>query len=93
MTDTKLKFHDHIHSVVSRAGGVASNVLKSTLCCSHDFMMVMYTTHVHPLLEFSSVVWNTGYIGNSKLLVSAVKVDQKQRWSRELVLCKQAFCS
>ena len=79
MIDTKLKFHDHIRSVASKAGGVASNLLKSTLCRSRDFMMALYTAHVRPLLEFSSVVWNTGYIGDIKLLESV-----QRRWTRSI---------
>lgn len=37
----------------------------------------LYTTHVCSLLEFSSVVWNTGYTGDIKLLKSV-----KWRWTR-----------
>ena len=79
LIDTKLKFHDHIRSVASKAGGVASNLLKSTLCRSHEFMMTLYITHVRPLLEFSSVVWNSGYIGDIKLLESV-----QRRWTRNI---------
>lgn len=66
--------------MASKAGGVASNLLKSTLCRSHDFMTTIYTTHVRPVLEFSSVVWNTGYIGDIKLLESV-----QRRWTKNIV--------
>ena len=69
-TDSTLRFHDHIHSVVSKAAGLANNLLKSTLCRSPEFMVTLLTTHIRPLLEFGSTVWNTGYTTDLKLLES-----------------------
>ena len=69
--DSTLRFHDHIHSVVSKAAaGSANTLLKSTLCRSPDFMVTLLITHIRPLLEFGSTVWNTGYITDLKLLES-----------------------
>lgn len=56
----KKKFHDHIHSV-------AHSLLKSTLVHAHDFIVTLYTALVHPFLEFSSVMWNIGYVSDIKL--------------------------
>ena len=60
--DSDLKFHKHIQSVVHKAGGSAQNLLKSTVCRSHDFMLFLLTTHVRPIIDYCSCLWNVGYI-------------------------------
>ena len=42
-------------------------------------MKSLYISHIRPLLEYSSVVWNTGYIGDTKLLESI-----QRRWTRNI---------
>ena len=77
--DITLKFHKHIQLVVNKAGGMASNFLRSTVCRSREFMLSLYISHIRPLLEFSSCVWNTGYAGDLKLLESV-----QRRWTKQI---------
>lgn len=74
-----LRFHDHIRSVASKAAGLANNLLRSTLCRSPHFMVTLFISHIRPLLEFGSVVWNTGYITDLKLLESV-----QRRWTKRI---------
>ena len=41
----QLKFHDHVRTVVRKAGGLAQNFLKSTVCRSPEF--VVFADHSH----------------------------------------------
>ena len=52
--DTKLKFHPHIRETVAKAGGVAANLLMSTVCRTVPFMTAFLVTDVRPLLDFAS---------------------------------------
>jgi hypothetical protein len=79
IVDNSLRFHTHIASIVNKAGGLAANLLRSTLCRSPDFMMTLFSAHLRPLLEFSSCVWNTGFIGDLRLLESV-----QRRWTRQI---------
>ena len=42
-------------------------------------MCSIYIAHIRPLLEYSSPVWNTGFVGDSKLLESV-----QRRWTKHL---------
>lgn len=77
--DTSLRFHQHIRTVVNKAAAVSSNLLRSTLCRSPNFMMTLYKSHIRPLLEFGSPVWNTGYISDLRLLESV-----QRRWTKQM---------
>lgn len=68
LLDSSLKFHDHIRETVFKARGTAINLLKSTVCRSPNFMVTLFVTHIRPILDFGSTVWNTGYIGDLRLL-------------------------
>ena len=78
--DSSLKFHLHIQTIVNKAAGLMSNILRSTLCRSASFMIPIYKTYIRPLLEFSVSVWATGYIGDLNLLESI-----QRRWTRNIV--------
>ena len=77
--DTNLKFHTHIRNTVAKAGGVATNLLKSTVCRSANFMSSIFSTDIRPLLEFASPIWNTGYTYDLKLLESV-----QRRWTKQI---------
>lgn len=77
--ETNLKFHQHIKASVNKAGGVASNLLKSTVCRSADFMMVLLISDIRPLTDFSSQLWNLGYIGDLKQIESV-----QRRWTKQV---------
>ena len=79
LVDLSLNFHSHISSIVSKAAGVASTLLRGTLCRHPDFMRTIFISHVRPLLEFASPVWNTGYIGDARLLESV-----QRRWTKQV---------
>lgn len=79
IVDTSLKFHLHVRSVVNKSAGLSANILKSTLCRSKDFMLSLYVSHIRPLIEFGSCLWNTGYLGDLKLLESV-----QRRWTRQI---------
>ena len=66
-------------SVANKVGGMPSNFLRSTVCRSKEFMLSLYVAHIRPLIEFSSCVWNTGYVGDLKLLESI-----QRRWTRHI---------
>ena len=71
-----LEFHDHIRTLSHKAGGLAYSFLKSTVCRSPEFMVF---THIRPLLEYCSCVWNTGYAQDLKLLESV-----QRRWTKRI---------
>ena len=77
LVDTTVKFHDHIRSIVNKANGLASSLLKATLNRSRKFMVTVYKTHIRPLLEFSSCIFYNEYIGDLKLLESP-----QRRWTK-----------
>ena len=77
LVDNKLKFHGHIRKIAHKAGGVSMSLLKSTVCHTPKFMIHLWITHVRPLLEYCSVIWNTGYLGDLRLLESI-----QRRWTR-----------
>ena len=77
--DNSLKFHQHVHSVVQRAWGLASNILRSTVNRSPDFMVTLFRSHIRPILDYCSCVWNVGYVGDQKLLESV-----QRRWTKRV---------
>lgn len=77
--DTNLKFHTYIRNTVAKAGGVATNLLKSTVCRSANFMSSIFSTDIRPLLEFASPIWNTGFTYDLKLLESV-----QRRWTKQI---------
>ena len=79
IVDDRLKFHDHIASVAHKAFGLCHSFLKSTVCRSPDFMLFLLKTHVRPLIEYASCVWNTGYKDD------LLKLERVQRmWTRNI---------
>ena len=79
MVDSKLKFHFHINTVVRKASAVANQILRGTVCRSPDFMVPLFVSHVRPLLDYCSTVWNLGYLGDTRKLEAI-----QRRWTREV---------
>ena len=77
--DNELKFHSHIRSIAAKAFGLSSNLLSSTVCRAREFMLNLYLSHVRPLLEFGSCVWNSGYVCDLRLLEKVQK-----RWTKRI---------
>ena len=68
LVDTELKFHGHIRSIVEKSSRMSVNLLNSTLYRSRKFMLTLYISHIRPLLQLGSCVWNLEYISDRKLL-------------------------
>ena len=69
LVDVSLKFHVHIREIFCKASGIANIItLKRTLCITPVFMLQVFIAHVRPVIDFSSLLWNTSYIGDWHLL-------------------------
>lgn len=79
MVDTSLKFHEHIETVSHKASGLCHSFLKSTVCRSPEFMVFLFKTHVRPVLEYGSCLWNTGYVEDSRKLERV-----QRRWTKRV---------
>ena len=49
------------------------------MCRSTKFMVSLWVSHVRPLLEYGSCVWNVKYLGDARRLESL-----QRRWTREI---------
>ena len=54
--DSTLKFHQHIHNIVQKAGGMAQNLLKLTVNRYASFLINLYVTHIQPIIKYYSAV-------------------------------------
>ena len=79
IVDVKLRFHEHVRCVVGRASGLIGNLLRSTVCRTPDFMLTLYVTHIRPVIDYCSTVWNVGYLGDVRKMESL-----QRRWTREI---------
>lgn len=79
VVDDSLKFHDHVQRTAHKAGGLAQNLLKCTVCRSREFMLQLLVTHIRPVIEYCSCVWNTGYHQDVRLLESV-----QRRWTKKI---------
>ena len=79
VVDDTLKFHDHIQRTAHKAGGLAQNLLKCTVCRTREFMLQLLVTHIRPVIEYCSCVWNTGYHQDVRLLESV-----QRRWTKKI---------
>lgn len=77
--DKTLRFHSHIYNVVCKAGGLATNLLRSTVNRDSDFMKNLFISHIRPHLEYASLLWNTQYIEDLKLLEAV-----QRRWTKRI---------
>ena len=79
LVSSDLKFHQHISNTARKAAGLTQNLLKSTVCRTPKFMMTLFCSHVRPIIEYCSCVWNTGYVGDLRLLESV-----QRRWTKSV---------
>ena len=77
--DRDLKFHGHVHNVAQKAGGLALNLLRSTVCRSPDFMVTLFTSHVRPIIDYCSSVWDVGYIQDIRIIETI-----QRRWTKRV---------
>ena len=78
--DNKLKFHEHARMTVGKAGGLQSELLRSTVCRAPAFMVSLFVSHIRPIIDYCSCVWNVGYRQDLVLLESL-----QRRWTREIL--------
>ena len=76
LVNSKLHFH-YVCSVVRKAGGLASELLQSTISCS-SIMVSLFVSHIRPIRDFCSNIWNVGYLGG--IIVGECVV----KWAREI---------
>ena len=74
-----LRFHVHIRNKAASVGGLATNLLCSTLNREPEFMMNVFTMHIRPLIDYASPVWNLGYVGDLKLIEGV-----QRRWTKAI---------
>ena len=79
IVDVRLRFHLHADVVVGKTGGMLSNLLQSTVCRDTEFMVTLWVSHIRPIIEFNSCVWNVGYLRDLRRLESL-----QRRWTREI---------
>ena len=79
IVDPTLKFHEHVESVVRRASALANSLLRATVCRSETFMVSLFVSHIRPLLDYCSCVWNMGYVVDSGMLESI-----QRRWTKQI---------
>ena len=60
LVGSKLHFYDHVW----KAGGLASELLHSTICHTSVFRVSLFVSHIRPIMDFCSNVWNVGYFGD-----------------------------
>ena len=77
--EPSLRFHKHLQVITGRANALVSQMLRGTLCRSKNFMLTVFVAHVRPILEYCSVLWNVGYLEDTKKLESVQK-----KWTREV---------
>ena len=77
--DRNLKFHNHIRSTANTCNALTTNLLSSTICREHNFLINIYKTLIRPKLEYGSTVWNLGYLGDLRALERV-----QRRWTRQI---------
>ena len=63
-----LMLHSHVRSNVIKVNGLTTKRLGSTVCREPEFMISLYVSHITPLLDYASPVWNSGYLEDLRLL-------------------------
>ena len=68
--DNELKFHEHTTQANAKSRGALHNLLRSTINRSPEFIKELIMTYTRPVLEFGSVIWNAGFVGDTTRLES-----------------------
>ena len=79
IVDSSLRFHQHIRALSAKAGGLMGELLRSTVCRSKEFMLSVFVSHIRPIIDYGSCVWNVGYLGDIRRLESL-----QRRWTKEI---------
>ena len=79
LVDPSLRFHGHVDSLVRKASGLANNLLRSTICRTRGFMVTVFMSHIRPLMDYCSTVWNVGFLGDCRKLESV-----QRKWTKNV---------
>ena len=77
--DRTLKLHSHIKKMINVMNDLTNNCLTCTLCRYSNFPMNHYISHMRSHFEYVSLVWNFGYLSDTRLMERIQK-----RWTREV---------
>ena len=77
--DNSLKFHLHTANTARKASGLAGNLLRSTVCLSREFMVTLFVSHIRPILDYCSCLWNLGFEGDLSMLEGI-----QRRWTKQV---------
>ena len=77
--DSTLKFHKHINVTINKASALSNQLLRCTVNRNASFMVPLYISHIRPLIEYCSSVWNLGYLGDVRRLESV-----QRGWTRQI---------
>ena len=76
LVDSSLRFHPHVAEIVRKSSGLSNQLLRSTVCRSKNFMITLFISHIRPILDYCSTIWNLGYLGDTRQLESV-----QRRWT------------
>ena len=71
--DNKLKFADHINSIVTKANQRKSLILRCFLSRNPTTLVQAFKVYIRPLLEYASVIWSPSYVGQIIRLESVLR--------------------
>ena len=63
-----------------KAAGLASNLLRFTVNRSPEFMVVLFVSHIRPISDYCSCIWNVGHVSDLALLETV-----QRRWAKNVV--------
>ena len=71
--DTSLRFHQHVSGVVGTAWALMGELLRGKVCRNREFMVTLFVSHIKPILDYCSCVWNVGYLPDVLKMLSSVQ--------------------
>ena len=77
--DSSLRFHSHINSIVCKASGLANQLLRATVCRDAEFMVRLFVSHIRPIMDYCSTVWNLGFAEDIRKLEGV-----QRRWTKQV---------
>ena len=58
--------------------------LLQTVCRGREFMVALFISHIRPIIDYCSCVWNVGYV---RRLVESLQ----RRWTREVLGLERVY--
>ena len=60
---SRLRFHEHIREVVRKAGSLAGELLRSTVCRSPEFIVSLFISHISLIITLLFYCLKCGPLG------------------------------